>query len=222
LDILKTLDGSSTVYNPDLDETYHSRFGAVTESSHVYIENGLSCWFVKSRKEQVRILEVGLGTGLNALLTVQYQYEQRLSVEYSALEPYPLPDGILHSLGFSLVIGGSDSAPYFDQIHESADGKAIELSSGFSFTKRQMGFEDMPAEESFDIIYFDAFAPNKQPEMWEAQNMRKAYHLTRQAGLLVTYCAKGAVKRRLADAGFKIVTVPGPPGKREMIQAWKE
>jgi len=221
LEILITDDGSPTIYDTELNETYHSRFGAVAESAHVFIENGLHNWLAQTKNTHADILEVGLGTGLNAVLSGIYQNSYGISVYYKAIEPFPLPMNIVHRLDFRPTIGNSLAVQYFDRIHHEAFAKTIQLAPNFSFQKQKVAFESLADDNAFDIIYYDAFAPNKQPEMWEAPNMRKAYHLTRRAGLLVTYCAKGAVKRSLADAGFKIVTVPGPPGKREMIQAWK-
>jgi tRNA U34 5-methylaminomethyl-2-thiouridine-forming methyltransferase MnmC len=207
-ELVQTADGSFTLFIPEVEETYHSKHGAVQESMHVFIESGL---FVCEGKS-LRILEVGLGTGLNASLTLQHA---KGNVSYCALEPYPLSKEILEEL----------SANKSDQLemkfHLSAPNEWISIHEQFSFARMEVGLEEFQSEEKFDIIYYDAFGPRVEPGLWTLERMQQCFELLNEGGVLVTYCAKGEVRRNLQAAGFVVERLPGPPGKREMLRGRK-
>jgi tRNA U34 5-methylaminomethyl-2-thiouridine-forming methyltransferase MnmC len=205
-ELVQTADGSFTLFIPEVEETYHSKHGAVQESMHVFIENGLKA----CNKEATRILEVGLGTGLNASLTLQHA---KGMVSYCALEPYPLSKEILEEL----------SANKSDQLemkfHLSSPNVWISIHEQFSFARMEMGLEEFQSEDKFDLIYYDAFGPRVEPGLWTLERMQQCYNLLNEGGVFVTYCAKGEVRRNLQSAGFMVERLPGPPGKREMLRA---
>lgn len=216
-EIITTADGSGTIFIPVLKEQYHSVNGAVTESRHVYISNGLHCF---CHKQELTILEVGFGTGLNALLTAEYAINNRIAVTYFGVEKYPLGSELLGKLDYGKY-AGSEGAHLFRMIHESKWGEVTRIHSLFKLKKLQGDFLDYGWEEDIgpDLVYFDAFGPDKQPEMWTEEVFRRLSVHMAEGGILVTYSAKGEVRRRLKSAGFKTERLPGPPGKREMIRA---
>jgi tRNA U34 5-methylaminomethyl-2-thiouridine-forming methyltransferase MnmC len=220
LRLLKTKDNSFTVYNEVLNETYHSRHGAVQESRHVFIRNGLEP-MLRSQK-QIDILEIGFGTGLNALLSYLEFEKASSDILYTGAEPFPLDTGIISALNYpeALSLNENQSSTYF----RMQEGKAIIENiqhSRFQFELIRQEFLQCRFEKQFDLVYFDAFAPDKQPDMWSRDVFTRCHELLRENGMLVTYCAKGEVKRTLKACGFKVETLPGPPGKREMIRAIK-
>ena len=207
-ELKQTSDGSFTLFIPEVEETYHSTHGAVQESLHVFIENGLkSC-----DKEVIRILEVGLGTGLNAALTLQHATQK---IDYCALEPYPLSKEILNELSKS----GSDQ--FEMKFHSSAPNEWISIQENFSFVRMEIGLEEFQSEEKFDVIYYDAFGPRVEPGLWTLERMQQCFDLLNDGGIFVTYCAKGEVRRNLQAAGFVVERLAGPPGKREMLRGVK-
>ncbi len=205
-ELKQTADGSFTLFIPEVEETYHSTHGAVQESLHVFIESGLKA----CEKDAIRILEVGLGTGLNAALTLEYATKK---IHYCALEPYPLSKEILNEL----------AASRFNQVemkfHESNVGEWISLREDFSFVRMEVGLEEFHSAEKFDVIYYDAFGPRVEPGLWTLERMQQCFELLNESGIFVTYCAKGEVRRNLQAAGFVVERLPGPPGKREMLRA---
>ncbi|MBC8047778.1 MAG: tRNA (5-methylaminomethyl-2-thiouridine)(34)-methyltransferase MnmD [Fimbriimonadaceae bacterium] len=210
-----TKDGSQTIYVPALNEHYHSIHGAYTESMHVFIQNG----FIKKLGEnikKIKILEIGLGTGLNALLTLEHAINKQIS--YTALEPFPLVPDIIHQLHFEKIA----DCRHFKTIHYSEFNTEISLAENFTFTKIDQRLEDVIFHEKFDLIYFDAFGPKAQPDIWCLQNFEKLYIATNENGILVTYCSKGDVRRNMIAAGYFVEKLPGPPGKREMLRATKK
>lgn len=216
-ELLQSEDGSFTLFLPSLKETYHSRHGAIQESQHVFIQHGLS-HLLKSTST-INLLEIGLGTGLNALLTLKEQLKLSFQINYHSLEPFPLATEITSQLNYA----DSSLLAHFDQIHQCPWDKDIVLSSGFTFRKFKTRLQDFESPEAFyHLIYFDAFAPGKQPELWEKEIFDKLYRLAAPGALLVTYCAQGQFKRHLKAAGFKVEALPGPPGKKEMTRAFKE
>ena len=226
-----TGDGSQTLFVPSLDEHYHSVFGAITESMHIFIDAGLR--FVAERKDKIDILEVGLGTGLNALLTFVFVQERQIPVHYTALEKFPLPIEMSSQLNFSDQMSSHFKIPnqitshlaarILKKIHESPWNEWIEISSYFHLHKVLADLEDYrPDSNLFDLVYFDAFGPDKQPGMWTADIFNNIYAGMKQGGVLVTYSTKGEVKRNLKNAGFFIEKLPGPPGKREILRATKK
>lgn len=213
-EVKSTHDGSKTLYVPELDEHYHSIHGARQESEHVFIQWGLK---QSSSVSSLSILEVGFGTGLNALLTVLSQPNDQ-HIQYVGLEPFPVDEDLLaeYSVMFSL-----EEQVLFNQLHQAEWNKFVSIRSHFQLEKVNVKLEDYSSNEQFDLIYFDAFGPRAQAELWVLPVFEKMYHLTRKGGRLVTYCAKGQVKRDLKSAGFTVTSVPGPPGKREMTIATK-
>ncbi|MDR3118301.1 MAG: tRNA (5-methylaminomethyl-2-thiouridine)(34)-methyltransferase MnmD [Mediterranea sp.] len=214
MQIKQTADGSPTLYVPELDEHYHSVKGARTESQHVFIDMGLK----HVRFAQPRILEIGFGTGLNAYLSLLEANQTGKKIHYTGLEPYPPEQDLLAKLTYN-------NDPLFQYIH--AAGWEIETPIGpyFTLLKKPTGLAESRrtnAGQRYDAVYFDAFAPEKQPEMWEQQNLDHLYAVMNDGGVLTTYCAKGTVRRALRAAGFTVERLPGPPGgKREMIRATK-
>ena len=209
----QTADGSATLFVPDLDEHYHSVKGARTESVHVFIDMGLRACPVAAP----RVLEVGFGTGLNALLTWDEAEHARRPVSYTTLERYPLRLDEALSLGY----GGADGR--LRALHAAAWETPVTLSPCFTLCKRQADFTTLPLPGgAFDLVYFDAFAPDKQPEMWTDERFSALFAALSPGGILTTYCAKGEVRRRLQRAGFGVERLPGPPGgKREILRARK-
>ncbi len=220
LQIVQTADGSSSIFWQELNETYHSLHGAAQESRHVYIQSGLQ--FLTTQLQKINILEVGFGTGLNVLLTLEFaQYHPEIEVQLTTLEPFPLPTEILEKLDFSTNFDPSILA-FFSKIHQAQPEKKYTLLPNFEFQKFHQKLEEFVPKSPFDLIYYDAFAPNKQAEMWEHQNLQKIGNLTAQDGILVTYSASGKFRKNLAQVGFQIEKIQGPVGKKEMVRASKK
>ncbi len=212
-----TADGSHTLFVPSLNEHYHSTFGAVQESNHVFIDAGFS---YVSKHQEINILEVGFGTGLNAFLTALSKGDRRIS--YTALEAYPVQKAIIDCLNYPEMNGLSDPSGIFQQLHSVGWERFIEIVPGFNLRKIHTKIEvcDLP-DNFFHLVYFDAFGPNVQPEMWTDEIFRKIHRATAPGGILVTYSSKGLVKRSLRAAGFGIERLPGAAGKRHMLRALK-
>ena len=215
-----TNDGSNTLFLPNLNEHYHSIHGAIQESVHVFIKNGIQK--ISSNKLGVNILEIGFGTGLNALLTLDYSNVNNLKVNYHTIEPYPIQDEkIWSALNYCELIN-NNLKNQFDLLHRSDWNQEVLMTSFFSFYKYKYTVENCLLKlDSFDVIYFDAFSPRSQPELWDESVLKKMFLLLKKNGFLVTYCSKGIVKRKLKKIGFVIDSLPGPPGKREMTFAKK-
>lgn len=213
-----TSDGSHTIYLPELDETYHSIHGAIQEAQHVFIKAGLK--FVEGN--ELKILEIGFGTGLNALLTLLEVTNTEKKIEYTSLEAFPLSIEDVEQLNYVSELKLSDTErAYFNNLHNCAWEKLEAISPSFYLKKIEVKLWDYNSDEKFDLIYFDAFGPRVQPEMWGVDVFEKMFKCLNTNGVLVTYCAKGVVKRRLKEVGFKVESLPGPPGKREMTKAIK-
>jgi len=213
----ETHDGSKTLYRPDINETYHSIHGALNESMHVFIKMGLD----EFKNQNINILEIGFGTGLNALLTLLNKTENQ-EINYTSLETIPLSDEITNQLEYHTLIEHPQSKVLFESIHQVDWNKEIEIKKGFWLHKIENSIQetDLP-KNHFDLIYFDAFAPNKQPELWEIEIFDKMFDILKLNGKLVTYCAKGQVRRNMNESGFATERLQGPPGKREMLRANK-
>ncbi len=216
-EILKTTDGSYTLYVPELDETYHSTNGALQESNHVFIEAGLKF----SGLKKAAVLEVGFGTGLNALTTFKETEKKELLIEFTSLEAYPLTWAEVSPLDYMNMEGYQEYSIPFEEMHSCDWGDFTPISSNFSLRKLNLKLQELTFENTFDIIYFDAFAPQIQPELWTEDIFALMYKALKSKGVLVTYCAKGTVKRALKAVGFQLQSIPGPPGKREMSRAVK-
>lgn len=217
MELERTADGSYTLYVPELNEHYHSVKGALTESQHIFIEMGLK----HSPAPEPRILEIGLGTGLNAFLTLIAAEEMQQKVHYTGIERYPLAEETLRQLDYPGIIGKKHEEDYY-AIHQAPWEKETNLSPWFTLHKIEGDFTRHTFQKGYDIIYFDAFAPEKQPEMWEQALFNTLYNVLNEGGILTTYCAKGVVRRMLQTAGFTVERLPGPPGgKREILRATK-
>jgi tRNA U34 5-methylaminomethyl-2-thiouridine-forming methyltransferase MnmC len=215
-----TTDGSHTLFVPELNEHYHSTNGALQESEIVFIQNGLH--HVPACLKEINILEVGFGTGLNALLTVLEAKKQRRKMNYVAIEPFPVNAEILESLNFASIIGGTEASGYYKKLHEAGWVYPSFLSDYFIISKIQAKLEDISLrDQQFHLIYFDAFGPDVQPELWTEEIFTQLYKCLKPDGILVTYSCKGKVKRALKTAGFTIEKLPGPAGKREVLRAMK-
>jgi len=214
--IIESGDGSHTLFLPHLNETYHSHHGAIRESLYVFIEKGLDEFIGK--KEEVTILEVGFGTGLNALLTMMWASERKIKVNYHTLEPFQLPKEIYQNLNYISLLHKEELNDAFLKMHELNERSTNDFNNWFSFTKYYQKLEEFDMALKVDLIFYDAFAPNKQPEVWDIKNFKKTANLLHQNGMLVSYCASGQFKRNLKESGFKVETLPGPPGKKEMTR----
>lgn len=215
IELITTEDGSSSLFNPELRETYHSRHGALRESQHVFIQEGLE---KKSDLTHVRILEVGMGTGLNVLLTALYALQCQQHIQLTTLEPFPVDKDLLEKVNYASLIEGDLAPSIFNRIHESEWGIETEINAFFKLTKLKMPLEKLTSELKFDLIYYDAFGPHAQPELWEANVFSHLATFCESGSTLVTYCAQGQFKRNLKAAGFSVERLPGPPGKREMTR----
>lgn len=209
---IKTADNSPTLYVPELDEHYHSVNGAVQESLHIFINAG----FKQINKTAINILEVGFGTGLNVLLTLTENETLKKNVYYETVEKFPLDIEIINKLEYK-----DFNNDLFIKIHKTEWGKKTNLNKSFILKKIKTDLINYVTAKKFDLIYFDAFAPEKQPELWTEMIFKKLYSATNNEGILVTYSAKGIVKQALRKAGYKVQRLNGPTGKRHMIKAIK-
>jgi tRNA U34 5-methylaminomethyl-2-thiouridine-forming methyltransferase MnmC len=214
--LIKTEDGSYTIFVPGMNEHYHSVHGAVQESMHIFINTGLK--FCKS--DIISIFEVGFGTGLNALLTAAESLKSNKIINYTAIEKYPVEPNLINKLNYSQFAGESGKEIFAD-IHSAEWGKKIKITKHFNLLKLKDDLTSSIPEDLFNIIYFDAFGPDKQPEMWTPEIFEKISKITSPGGIFVTYSAKGEVKRNLSASGFSVELLPGPPGKRQIIRAIK-
>lgn len=216
-----TKDGSHTISVPEMNVTYHSVHGAIQESEHVFIKAGLLDSGIFDYTGIHQVLEIGLGTGLNALLTLMEADKHRNRIYYTALEPYPLEESILSQLNYCGLLNLPHYQPLFEKIHQCGWEEMYEISEYFRLTKHKTSLQELSTDEVYSIIYYDAFAPAAQPELWTKEIFEKLFGLLMENGFLVTYCSKGDVQRAMKAAGFMIEKIPGPPGKREMIRAIK-
>lgn len=221
-ELYQTEDGSMTLRIPEWDEQYHSKHGAVQEALHVFIKSGLN--FYKERyasTTHLSVLEIGFGTGLNALLTALFAKQYHLDIEYTGLEAYPVTSDEWKKLNYSTVLNGRHTASLYAKIMEVEWEKFKDITVNFKLHKREIFFQDFKEKEAFDLIFFDAFGSRVQPELWEEWIFENMYTAMRLKGVFVTYSAKGSVRRALKKVGFEVEKIPGPPGKREMLRAIK-
>lgn len=218
--IITTADGSKTIQIEDWNEHYHSTHGALQEAKHVYIETGLHEFINRyPQQKQLSILEIGFGTGLNAMLTATNELAKQKLITYHGIEAYPVSDEELKALDYDTLVPSSSLV--FDKLHNTSWGIEHKISTNFTLLKRQEFFSDLEDVNAFDIVYFDAFGPRVQPELWTTHIFKCMYRAMRPQGILVTYSAKGSVRRALQEVGFLVERLPGPPGKREMLRAIK-
>lgn len=213
-----TADGSNTLFVQELNEHYHSVKGALTESQHIFIQMGLN----HSQAESPRVLEIGFGTGLNAFLTLLEAEKQQREVRFTSIERYPLAEDIVRKLGYPEIIAPEASEKFY-ALHAAPWNRPVCLSPWFTLHKIEGDFTHFDFQSHYDVVYFDAFAPEKQPEMWSQSLFDHLYRQMNPGGILTTYCAKGVVRRMFQAAGFTVERLPGPPGgKREILRASKE
>lgn len=212
-----TADGSTTIHLPEWNEQYHSKHGAIQEAKHVFIESGLSLF----TERNVDILEIGFGTGLNGFITLIESQKRNLSIDYTGIEAYPLSIDEIEKLNYVTELKATHLAGVFKNMHGQEWEKRIEIATDFFLTKRKLLVENLVDSNAYDLIYFDAFGARVQPELWTELIFGKMYEALKSDGILVTYSAKGSVRRAMQTVGFNVERLPGPPGKREMLRAVK-
>ena len=212
-----TSDGSSTIHLPEWNENYHSTHGAIQESKHVFIAKG----FDRIDLSEISILEIGFGTGLNCFITFLEAIKNQKSIYYIGVEAYPVTKDEVAKLNYVTELKAENQQEIFDEIHNCTWEEKHHISSDFSFTKRKQFFNDIVDVNQFNIIYFDAFGAEHQPELWTVNIFKKMYNALKINGILVTYSAKGSVRRAMQEVGFSVERTDGPPGKREMLRGTK-
>lgn len=218
LRVVPTADGSSTLYSERFKATYHSVNGALTESMHVFIKSGFEA--ILQNKKNVDVLEIGMGTCLNAALTGWVAQKYGVRVHYTGIELFPPTVEVLNSTGYHAVLE-PECAELWEKIVAASASEPVPVSTWFTVSKLYVDFIGWNPNHIYDLVYFDAFAPDDQPEMWSIENFNKLFNALKPNGVLVTYSAKGLVKQNLRQAGFYVERLAGPPGKRHMIRAWK-
>ncbi len=214
MELQETKTGEYTIYIPSMDETYHSRNGAVSESQHVFLKEGLD-----RTHSNIQVLEVGFGTGLNGMLTAQYAGEKQRSIFYHTLEPFQVPFELVEQIGYGELLNDPE---LFNKLHHAEWEAKKKISQYFTLHKTTQKLEYIALEDNrYECIFFDAFAPKKQPELWSLAIFQKLYNATKPGGILTTYSAAGQLKRDLKAAGYKLEHPPGANGKREMTVAIK-
>lgn len=222
VELITTSDGSHSLYLPEMNETYHSSHGALTESRHIFIQAGLQWYLDHHKATSVSILEIGFGTGLNALLALRYALEHKANIRMVTLEPYPLTEEIYDGLNYPDLFADEKADEQFQALHQAKWEEKVRMNDFFELGKREVKLEDFSADSDFDLIFFDAFAPSKQAELWTYEILEKTVGLMAASAVLVTYCARGQFKRDLVALGLELETLPGPPGKKEMVRATKK
>lgn len=217
--VITTSDGSSSLYLPQMDETYHSTHGALAESQHVYINTGLKYLIARGEKE-INLFELGLGTGLNAILTYLYSNNHSdIKINYTTIEKYPIAAAIVSQLNFEGITDNENVADIFKQLHNMEWAVQKEITEGLTFAKYKTGIEEFETKQKFNLIYYDAFAPSKQPEMWDLPILERIKNIMQPNGILVTYCAQGQFKRNLKQLDFELDMLQGPKGKAQITRA---
>ena len=216
-EIIKTSDGSTTIHLPEWNECYHSKHGAIQEANHVFIKNGLSLFQGKPDS----ILEIGFGTGLNAFITYLEAKKHNQTIDYVGVEAYPISSEEVLLMNYVAELKAENESAVFEKMHQGDWEVKNTISNNFGLTKRKQFFNEISDENRFDLIYFDAFGYRVQPELWSTEIFEKMYKALKDKGVLVTYAARGVVKRSMQEVGFKVEKLEGPPGKREMFRATK-
>lgn len=216
--IIHTLDGSTTIQLQEWDECYHSKHGAIQEAKHVFIKNGLSLF----ENKKISILEIGFGTGLNAFITFLEAPKMNQTVDYYGVEAYPVSEEEVSCMNYITELDAEKYRLEFEKMHSSDWEQKILLSNNFYLTKRKQFFDEIEDIKKFDLIYFDVFGYRVQPELWSTAIFKKMYDALKHKGVLVTYAARGVVKRSMIEVGFTVEKLEGPPGKREMFRARKD
>lgn len=220
-----TKDGSSTLLHPKYQAHYHSIFGAIEESNHVYINAGLLYFLSSEGKQEVKqscsVLEVGFGSGLNAFNTFLKAESLPTNINYVGVESYPVSIETIEKLNYVAQFNATDKASFFKQMHSVSWGKTHKITDKFSLEKRQLDIFDLESTNEFEVIYFDAFGPGAQPELWTEPIFKIMYAALKKEGVLITYCAQGAARRAMQSVGFTVSKLPGPPNKRHILRAVK-
>ena len=216
-EIIITSDGSTTIQLPDWNEQYHSKHGAIQEAYHVFLDTG----FFKIDLQEIAILEIGFGTGLNAFITFLEAKKLHKKVNYVGVEAYPVSAEEIQELNYVSELKALEFQSIFDEMHQASWEKEHSVSEDFQLLKRKQFFQDIQDIAAFDLIYFDAFGAQNQPELWTEEIFLKMYKAKIKQGVLVPYYAKGSVRRAMQAVGFSVERLPGPPGKREMLRATK-
>lgn len=219
--IIKTKDGSTTIHLPDWNEHYHSTHGALQEAQHVFINNGLHHIHTQKQFSKLDILEIGFGTGLNALLTYATGASLNLPIQYTGIEGYPVSLEEIARMNYAQALQQPELQEYYLKMHNSPWESTTPIAPTFDLIKRKQLFDTLEDHNAFDLIYFDAFGARVQPELWEVEIFEIMYNALKAYGVLVTYAAKGSARRAMQTVGFTTERLPGPPGKREMLRATK-
>tara|TARA_B100000508_G_C11429954_1_gene262828 strand:- start:262 stop:924 length:663 start_codon:yes stop_codon:yes gene_type:complete len=216
--IIITADGSTTIHLPDWNEQYHSKHGAIQEAQHVFIKNGLALF----SKKKLKVLEIGFGTGLNSFITFLEAPKMELEIDYVGVEAYPVSIDEIENLNYVSELNAGKYKEVFVKMHQHKWEAKVAISPEFDLTKRKQFFNDITDSNTFDLIYYDAFGARVQPELWTENLFEKMFEALKLGGVLVTYSAKGSVRRAMQAVGFFVERLPGPPGKREMLRAIKK
>jgi tRNA U34 5-methylaminomethyl-2-thiouridine-forming methyltransferase MnmC len=218
IEIVKTLDGSNSLYLEEVGEHYHSTFGAIQESNHIFIQEG----FNQIMSEEISIFEIGFGTGLNCYLTLLANLKKNHLVHYYSVEKYPLPESVWTKLNYADQFKDYDPS-FFPLIHNAPWNFPTAIRKEFILQKMDLDLMETNYSlfPSIDLVYFDAFSPEKQPDLWDLSVFQSLFGIMKESSILVTYCAKGSIRRILQSVGFSVERIAGPPGKREILRARK-
>ncbi len=219
--IIRTGDGSVTIHLPEWDEQYHSKHGAIQEARHVFLKMGFHHLLEIKKPSKISILEIGFGTGLNCFLTLLESNPIKLEVDYTGVEAFPVPMEEVKLLNYPASASAGEMEDIFLKMHDVPWETRQALSSNFFLKKEKKKFHEIDKIEEFDLIYFDAFGARVQPELWTEEIFSLMFSALKSKGVLVTYAAKGSVRRAMLATGFQVEKLPGPPGKREMLRAVK-
>ncbi|WP_158844400.1 tRNA (5-methylaminomethyl-2-thiouridine)(34)-methyltransferase MnmD [Algibacter sp. L1A34] len=223
-EVVITADGSSTIHLPDWDEQYHSKHGAIQEAYHVFIKHGLQYFYtenIKKELESISILEIGFGTGLNAFITFLEAEKLNIKTNYVGVEAYPVSSEEITLLNYAKQLKAEENETVFKALHDVTWNEKHDITPHFSIEKQKKFFAEIKDEDVFNIIYFDAFGARVQPELWTEPIFESMYKALKKNGVLVTYAAKGSVRRAMQAVGFTVQRLEGPPGKREMLRGIK-
>ena len=218
-EFLITGDGSVTIHLPEWNEQYHSKHGAIAEADHVFITSGLHHLLSKRSPKEISILEIGFGTGLNAYLTLLDPATNNINIRYTGVEAFPVQSGEIEHLNYAELVKGSEEL--FLALHSAPWNKWVSVTGYFQLLKQKKQFSEVMDKNTYGLIYFDAFGPRVQPELWTEEIFKAMFQALEEGGILVTYSAKGSVRRDMERVGFTVERLPGPPGKREMLRATK-